>query len=265
MTAQDIHEGPVLLRREGAHVAVVTLNRPEARNAVSTALAQAMDGVVKAVEADADIRAVILTGQGDRAFCAGADLKEVAVSGTGVGRSTPDGGFAGFVASKRRKVWMAAVNGPAVAGGFEIMLACDFALCVPNAVFGLPEVQRGLAATAGGLFRLPRRIPRGLALELIATGDTIDAQKALSLGLVNQVVAAEQLTPTCLAIAQRIASNAPLSVMWSLELARQAHSGDEASWWGQAHDLTLRIRATEDSREGPRAFAEKRAPEWKGR
>ena len=265
MKVTEIHQGAVLLRCPTEHVAVVTLNRPEARNAVNTELAQSLDAVVKALEADPQIRAVVLTGQGDRAFCAGADLKEVAVTGTGTGRSTPDGGFAGFVASRRRKVWIAAVNGPALAGGFEIMLACDFALCVPQAVFGLPEVKRGLAATAGGLFRLPRRIPRGRALELIATGDTITAEQALSWGLVNQVVPYDQLLPRCLEVAQRIAANAPLSVMWSLELAREAHSSDESDFWVKAQELTQRIRATEDSYEGPRAFAEKRPAQWKGR
>ena len=265
MGAKEIQQGVVLLHRPTDHVAVVTLNRPEARNAISSEVAKSLDAVVKALEADPDIRVVVLTGQGDRAFCAGADLKEVAVTGTGSGRSTPDGGFAGFVAAHRCKVWIAAVNGPALAGGFEIMLACDFALCVPHAVFGLPEVKRGLAATAGGLFRVPQRMPRGLALELIATGDTLSAAQALQWGLVNQVVSAEQLLPQCLDIAQRIAANAPLAVMWSLELAREAHSGDESALWAKAHALTQRIAATADSREGPRAFAEKRAPKWQGR
>ena len=265
MSALEIHQGVVLVHRPSTHVAVVTLNRPQARNAVSGELAQSLDRVVKWLEADPDVRVVILTGQGDRAFCAGADLKEVAVTGTGTGRSTPDGGFAGFVAARRRKVWMAAVNGPALAGGFEIMLACDFALCAPHAVFGLPEVKRGLAATAGGLFRLPRRVPRGLALEWIATGDPLSAEQALAWGLVNQVVPSDQLMDRCLDIAGRIAANAPLSVMWSLELAREVHSGDEAAFWLKAQELTQRIHATEDAKEGPRAFAEKRPARWTGR
>ena len=135
----------------------------------------------------------------------------------------------------------------------------------PHAVFGLPEVKRGLAATAGGLFRLPRRVPRGLALEWIATGDPLSAEQALAWGLVNQVVPSDQLMDRCLDIAGRIAANAPLSVMWSLELAREVHSGDEAAFWLKAQELTQRIHATEDAKEGPRAFAEKRPARWTGR
>ena len=253
----------VQLRREGEHVAVVTLNRPRSRNAVSRALALGLDRAVKAVEADDRVRVAVLTGSGS-AFCAGADLKEMAGGGEPLSRSTPDGGFAGFVFAPRRKPWIAAVNGPAVAGGLEIVLACDIAIAGTGAVFGLPEVKRGLAATAGGIFRLPRRVPPGAALEMIASGDFIDAARAERLGLVNRVVAPEQLLPEALALAARVAANAPRAVEWSLALARQALDFDEAELRRRAHELTLRILATDDAREGPRAFAEHRAPRWKG-
>ncbi len=254
----------VQVHREGEHIAVVTLNRPHARNAVSRALAQGLDRAVKAVEADASVRVVILTGAGS-VFCAGADLKEMAAGDEPHARSTPDGGFAGFVFAPRRKLWIAAVNGPALAGGFEIVLACDTAIAARNASFGLPEVKRGLSAAAGGIFRLPRRVPLGVALEMIATGDPIDAAQAQRLGLVSRVVEPAQVLPEALALAARVAANAPLAVEWSLEVARQAADFDETELRRQAKDVTQRILATEDAVEGPRAFAERRAPQWKGR
>jgi enoyl-CoA hydratase/carnithine racemase len=250
--------------REGEHVAVVTLNRPYARNAVSHALAQGLDRTVKALEADPSVRVVVLTGAGS-VFCAGADLKEMAAGNGPSTRSTPDGGFAGFVFAPRRKLWIAAINGPAVAGGFEIMLACDLAIASAAAVFGLPEVRRGLSPAAGGIFRLPRRVPLPVALELIATGDDIDARRAEQLGLVNRVVDPDRVLPEAIALASRIAANAPLAVEWSIEVARRAMDYDEAELRRQAQDVIRRIHATEDAREGPRAFAERRTPQWKGR
>lgn len=254
----------VRVSHEGEHIAVVMLDRPHSRNAVSSALAQGLDRAVKAVEADASVRVAILTGNGP-AFCAGADLKEMAAGGAPSARSTPDGGFAGFVFAPRRKLWIAAVNGPAVAGGFEIMLACDIAIASTTAVFGLPEVKRGLSAAAGGIFRLPRRVPLGMALELIATGDTITAQRAEQLGLVNRVVEPGRVLPEAVALATRVAANAPLAVEWSLDLARRAMDHDEPELRLQAQDVVRRILATEDAKEGPRAFAEHRAPVWRGR
>ncbi|MFT3820857.1 MAG: enoyl-CoA hydratase-related protein [Rubrivivax sp.] len=263
MPSAENPDDVVQLRREGEHVAVVTLNRPHARNAVSRGLAQGLDRAVKAVEADDAVRVAVLTGNGP-AFCAGADLKELAAGDAPLARSTPDGGFAGFVFAPRRKPWIAAVNGPAVAGGFEIVLACDLAVASSIAVFGLPEVKRGLSATAGGVFRLPRRLPMGVALEMIATGDPIDAARAERLGLVGRVVAPEQVLPEALALAARIAANAPRAVEWSLELAREALDFEEAELRRRADAVTQRILGTEDAREGPRAFAEHRAPKWTG-
>ncbi len=254
----------VQLRRVHEHVAVVTLNRPAARNAVSAALAQALDAAVKQVEGDDSVRVAILTGAG-AAFCAGADLKEMAAGSDPHARTTPDGGFAGFVFAPKRKLWIAAVNGPAVAGGFELVLACDLALACSDAVFGLPEVKRGLSAAAGGIFRLPRVLPRGLALELIATGDPITAAHAQRLGLVNQVVPADALLPEAVALAQRVAANAPLAVQWSLEVARRAHDVGEDELRRHAREVVARILQTADAQEGPRAFAEKRAARWQGR
>lgn len=253
----------VRLERVGEHIAVVTLNRPQARNAVSRALTTALAAHVETIEADPSIRVAILTGAGRQAFCAGADLKEIAAGAPPSTRATAGGGFAGFVFAPRRKLWIAAVNGAAVAGGFELVMACDMAVASTDAVFGLPEVKRGLAATAGGIYRLPRLVPRGLALEMIATGDPIDAARALSMGLVNRVVAPEQVLAEALGIAERVSLNAPLAVAWSLELARRAPDLDEVELRRLGQELTERIHATDDAKEGPRAFAERRAPHWR--
>jgi enoyl-CoA hydratase/carnithine racemase len=173
-------------RLEG-HVGLVTLNRPETRNAVNTAIAQALEAIVNETEADPKIWALVITGAGPSAFCAGADLKEVA-GGRAAGLFTADGGFAGFVFAEGGKPWIAAVNGKALAGGCEIVLACELVVASEDAAFGLPEVSRGLIASAGGLYRLPRALPRNLALELVMTGDPLDARRAEQHGLVNRIV-----------------------------------------------------------------------------
>jgi enoyl-CoA hydratase/carnithine racemase len=264
MSSEDIAD-VVRMERVGAHIAVVTLNRPAARNAVSAALTTALAAHVVTIEADPSIRVAILTGAGRQAFCAGADLKEIAAGAPPSTRATPEGGFAGFVFAPRRKLWIAAVNGAAVAGGFELMMACDMAVASSEAVFGLPEVKRGLAATAGGIYRLPRLVPKGVALEMIATGDTIHAMRARSMGLVNRVVAPDEVLPEALRIAERVSLNAPLAVAWSLEVARRAQDLDESELRVLGRELTERIHATDDAKEGPRAFAERRAPVWQGR
>jgi enoyl-CoA hydratase/carnithine racemase len=173
------------------HIALLTLNRPEARNAVSPEVSQTMATLLDEIEADADLRAVVLTGRGE-VFSAGADLKVVA-QGRANDIARGKGGFAGIVTRNFPKPLIAAVNGPALAGGFEIVLSCDLVVSVETARFGIPEVKRGLMAAAGGLIRLPKRVPLAIALELAMTGDPIDAQRALQLGLVNRVVAADRL------------------------------------------------------------------------
>ena len=255
---------PKILVEAQGPVTTIIINRPQARNALDNEAAHGLTAALRAFEADAGARVAVLTGAGG-AFCAGADLKEMAAGGAPTTRSTPDGGFAGFVFAPRRKLWIAAVNGAAVAGGFEILLACDIAIASSAATFGLPEVKRGLSAAAGGIFRLPRRVPLGVALEMIATGDPIDARRAEALGLVNRVVEPERLLPEAIALAGRVAANAPLAVEWSLKVARHAADHDEAELRRQAQEVIGVIHASEDAQEGPRAFAERRAPQWKGR
>ncbi|OEZ29051.1 enoyl-CoA hydratase-related protein [Variovorax boronicumulans] len=256
----------VTVERLPGHVALVTIDRPEARNAVNGDVATGLEAAVDATEADDDIRAVVLTGAGREAFCAGADLKEVS-AGRGSALRTERGGFAGFVYRERSKPWIAAVNGKALAGGTELVLACDLVVAVRQAAFGLPEVLRGLIAAAGGLYRLPRAIPPNIALELILTAGQLDAERAHGFGLVNRLVAdVDALREAALALAAEIARNGPVAVRQSLRVAREANSGlDEAALRALTRDAFERVAASEDFKEGPRAFIEKRAPRWTGR
>jgi enoyl-CoA hydratase/carnithine racemase len=254
----------VLYEKLDGGVALVTLNRPEKRNAVSPELAAALEGAVKQSEADPDVRIVILTSSNNTVFCAGADLAAVA-EGRGALISTPDGGFAGFVQAKRRKPWIAAVRGAALAGGCELCLACDMIVAADDSHFGLPEVQRGLMAAAGGLSRLPRAIPRHVAIEMVATGDPVDAPRAYALGLINRMTGPDDVLSEALVLARRIAGNAPLAVQESVILAREADFLDELEARAAADAAMARLRVTADFREGPRAFVEKRAPLWTGR
>jgi enoyl-CoA hydratase/carnithine racemase len=254
----------VTLQRLQGHVTLVTLNRPEARNAVNAGLATALEAAVDETESDPDTWAVVLTGAGRGVFCAGADLKEVA-AGRGPDLFRPRGGFAGFVDAQRSKPWIAAVNGKALAGGFEIVLACELVVAAESGAFGLPEVTRGLIAAAGGLYRLPRALPRALALELAMTGEPLSAERAREHGLVNRMVAEEQVVDEAVAMAQRITRNAPLAVRESLQIARRACEMDETAARALSKSARDRIAATEDYKEGPRAFVEKREPRWQGR
>ncbi|MDB5425404.1 MAG: enoyl-CoA hydratase [Phenylobacterium sp.] len=246
------------------HIAVITLNRPEVRNAVNPELAAAVEWLVKRVEADDAIRVAILTSSNDRVFCAGADLAAIS-SGRGAGIATKDGGFAGFVDAKRDKPWIAAVKGYALAGGGELCLACDMIVASDDAKFGLPEVKRGLFAGAGGVHRLPRALPRNIALELIATGESLDAQRAYELGLVNRLAPTDGVLAAALELARAISVNAPVSVRESLKVARLSGEATDAELRKLSGEATMRVMTTADAREGPRAFLEKRAPQWTGR
>ena len=248
----------------GAHVALISLNRPDKKNAVNGALAEALGHLVRETEADPNIRVVVLTSSSAGIFCAGADLGEIA-RGNGQALFPEDGGFAGIVESHRDKPWIAAIDGPALAGGFEIALSCDMIVASGTSSFGLPEVKRGLFAAAGGVQRLPRAIPRNVALEIIATGDPLDAPRAHALGLVNHLVSPDEVLEASLRIATTIAANAPISVIESLKLARVAGEHSDMEMRRLAALASRIVMQTEDAREGPRAFIEKRAPVWTGR
>jgi enoyl-CoA hydratase/carnithine racemase len=257
-------EDPLLFEVVEGHIAIIRFNRPQARNAVDIATAEALHRAVNQIEADPTIRAAILTSSTPGMFCAGADLKVVAAGR--VAELRPGGaGFAGFVDSRRDKPWIAAVDGPALGGGCELCLACDMIVATPATRFGLPEVKRGMMANGGGTTRLPRILPRNIALELIATGETFNAEFAAQYGMVNRLVAAERLLETALGIARAIVANAPISVLESLKLARQVGDLPDAELRHVSGERMAVVMASEDAKEGPRAFAEKRAPIWQGR
>src|ERR1700728_4515739 len=210
-----------VLRERQGHVEVLTINRPEARNAINGPVSLAMSGFMDELAEDPDCWVVVVTGSGDKAFSAGMDLKAFS-SGEGGSIMGASGGFGGLTQRDFPKPLIAAVNGSALAGGFEIMLSCDLVVAAEHATFGIPEAKRGLIAGAGGLLRLPKRIPIAVALELAMTGDPIDARRAGALGLFNQVVPADSLLTEALALAQRIAANAPLAVRYSTALMQRA-------------------------------------------
>ncbi|KEO57182.1 enoyl-CoA hydratase-related protein [Thioclava indica] len=245
-----------------AGVASVVLNRPEQRNAINPDMAAALRAAFDQIEANPEVRVSILSGEG-RVFCAGMDLKSFTKGEADAILNGPHR-FAGFVARERRKPVIAAVHGAALAGGFEIMLACDLVVATQEAIFGLPEVTLGLVAGGGGAIRLAQRIPRVLANELLLTGKTYPAAEMLRWGLINRVVAQDELADAALELASEIARNAPLSVTEGLALSDQLFRGQEAALW-QANDSALAALAdSHDVREGIAAFFEKRAPNWSG-
>jgi enoyl-CoA hydratase len=250
----------VLFERRG-NVAICTLNRPEARNAVSPAVTQTMEKYLDEIEADPDLRVVVITGNGD-VFCAGADLKVVA-SGGAADIARGKGGFAGVVTRNFPKPIIAACQGPALAGGFELMISCDCVVAADTAKFGIPEAKRGLLAAAGGLTRLPKRVSLAIALEMAMTGDPIDADRAYQLGLVNRVVPREQVLDEAIALAERIGENSPIAVRNSRKLAREANELTEEESWQRTLELMNEVFQTGDAVEGATAFAEKRKPVWK--
>jgi enoyl-CoA hydratase len=253
-----------VLRERQGHIEILTINRPEARNAINGAVSKAFTEAFDELERDDECNVVIVTGSGDKAFCAGMDLKAFAAGEAGDIMGAR-GGFGGIAQRDFPKPLIAAVNGSALAGGCEIMLSCDLAVAVEGAKFGIPEVKRGLMAGAGGLIRLPKRIPPAIALELALTGDPIDAQRALAIGLVNRVVPADGLMESALELAGTIAANAPLAVRSSKKVMRQAGELPEAEGWKINNDAMPAVFGSADAMEGAVAFAEKRAPVWTGK
>src|SRR5918996_208334 len=242
----------VIERERRDRVGIVRLNRPEARNAVNDAVAEQMEAALDELEADDEIGAVVVTGTGD-VFSAGADLKMVA-AGEGLKIATKRGGFGGFTAREFPKPRIAAVNGPALAGGFEIVLACDLVIAAHDATFGLPEVKRGLFAAAGGPFRLARRIPLATAIEIVLTGDPIEATRAHALGLVNRLVPRERVLDEAVALADRIAENGPVAVRNSLKMMREAVDLTEAEAWPRSGELAREVFSSPYAIEGATAF-----------
>lgn len=259
----------VLTERRG-YVLLVTLNRPGARNAINEAVWLGAGEALAEGDRDSNVRAIIITGAGDQSFCAGADLKALS-RGERIAPADPERiswGFAGIVSHSISKPLIAAVNGAALGGGTEIALACDLVVAADTATFGLPEVKRGILAAAGGAFRLVQQLPKKVAMEILLTGDPIDAARALELGLVNLVVPHDELLGAAMRLAERITVNAPLSVQASKRIALGIADGrigsDDAGWALTRRESKVVMRS-EDATEGPRAFAERRLPEWRGR
>jgi enoyl-CoA hydratase len=253
-----------VLRARQGHVEVLTINRPEARNAINGAVSRAMSSFMDELADDDDCWVVVITGSGDKAFSAGMDLKAFA-AGEGAEIMGASGGFGGLTQRSFEKPLIAAVNGSALAGGLEIMLSCDLVVAAEHATFGIPEAKRGLIAAAGALLRLPKRLPIAVALELAMTGDAIDAGRAQALGLVNKVVPASSLLEEALALAGRIAANAPMAVRYSKSVMRRAAEVSEAEGWKINQEAVGVVFSSADATEGPIAFAEKREPRWQGK
>lgn len=259
----------VLVERQG-HILIVTINRPEARNAVNAAVHVGLGEALEQAENDPEIRVVILTGAGDQAFCAGADLKALSRGE----RLAPEDkvqrawGFAGVVQHPISKPMIAAVNGFALGGGTELALSCDLVVAADHAQFGLPEVKRGIYAAAGGAFRIAQQLPIKVAMEILLTGEPFSAQRAHELGFANRVVPLDKLMETAIDLANRISVNAPLSVQASKRIAMGISEGSIASdtaYWEANNREGRVVMQSQDAKEGPLAFAQKRQPVWQAK
>jgi len=253
---------PELIVEHHDAVTVLRLNRPEASNALSPSLVHAIGTGLIAAESDGTTRAVVLTGSGERAFCGGMDLRSFA-QGERMPGDEAARAFLRLLAGEVAVPVVGAANATAVAGGFELLLACDLVVAADSARFGLPEVRRGLIPAGGGTM-LGARIPLALAMELVLTGDLIDAARAQAMGLVNVVVPAEAVLDTALALAGRIAANGPLAVRAARELVRLG-AVDVAAARARLEYWRPVVFGSEDAAEGARAFVEKRAPRWQDR
>lgn len=252
-------EPPVLVDREGPTL-IITVNRPRVRNAVNRAVAEAVAAAVDDLESDAGLTTAILTGAGGY-FSAGMDLKAFL---RGESPSLEGRGLAGITMRPPTKPFIAAVEGPALAGGCEMVLACDLVVASEEAVFGLPEAKRGLVAAAGGLMRLPRRIPVAIAMEAALTGDPIPATEAHRWGLVNRLTPPGGALAGARELAARIGANGPLAVRASKQIIVDSADWTAEEMWERQERTARPVNTSGDAREGAAAFAEKRAPVWRG-
>ncbi|VWB88396.1 enoyl-CoA hydratase [Burkholderia lata] len=242
-------------------IQILTINRPEARNACTKAIAEAIAAELDELERRDDLRAAIITGAGG-AFCSGMDLKGFL---KGERPSIPGRGFAGITEAPPGKPLIAAVEGYALAGGFEVVLASDLVVASETARFGLPETKRGLVAAAGGLLRIQHQLPERIALELVLTGDMLDAKRAFEYGLVNRLTPPGDALAVSIELAGKIAANGPLAVAASKRVMRASRDWSTAEMFVRQREITDPVFASRDAREGAAAFAEKRVPQWEGR
>ncbi|MFV8229069.1 crotonase/enoyl-CoA hydratase family protein [Mycolicibacterium fortuitum] len=266
MTDTDTQPGALVEKR--GNVLLITINRPEARNAINGSVSLAVGDALEQAQNDPEIRVVVITGSGDKSFCAGADLKAISRGENLFHPEHPEYGFAGYVSHFIDKPTIAAVNGTALGGGTELALASDLIVAEESAKFGLPEVKRGLIAGAGGVFRIAEQLPRKVANELLFTGEPMSSADALRWGLINQVVPDGTVVDAALKLAERITGNAPLAVQASKRVAYGVDegvvTGDKDGWKRTNREFSTLLQ-TEDAKEGPLAFAQKREPVWKAR
>jgi enoyl-CoA hydratase len=253
-------EQPLLSERRD-RVLLITLNRPEARNAVNLAMAEAMAAALDELDSDDELSVGVIAGEG-KGFSSGMDLKAFA---SGERPWAGDRGFAGIVQKPAEKPLIAAIEGFAVAGGLEIALACDLIVAAKGARLGIPEVRRGLVAAGGALRQLPRRLPGAIAMELALTGETIAAERGAELGLVNRLAEPGKALEAALELAGALAANAPLALRASKTVLRQQGSWDDETFWREQGAIVGPVFSSEDAIEGATAFSEKRAPNWRGR
>lgn len=251
----------VVLTHAEDGILTITLNRPKAKNAANKALADAVAAATDELESNDELRVAILTGAGGT-FCSGMDLKAFV---TGEMPIVEGRGFAGLSEYTPKKPIIAAVEGFALAGGLELAISCDLIIAADDSKFGIPEVKRGLAAAAGGLVKLPRQIPSRLAMELALTGEPITAQRAYDIGLINQVVPKGSALEAAKAMAATIAANGPLAVALSKQVVSQQGDWNSTEMFNKQNDIVMPVFVSEDAIEGATAFAEKRAPVWKGK
>jgi enoyl-CoA hydratase len=240
---------------------VITINRPDQRNAVNAAVANGIAAALDELDADDGLSLGVLTGAG-KGFSAGMDLKAFVA---GESPYAGDRGFAGITQRAAEKPLIAAIEGFAVAGGLEVALSCDLIVAARGARLGIPEVKRSLVAAAGALLRLPRVLPRTIAMELALTGEPIDSERALELGLVNRLAEPGRALDDALALADQIAANGPLALRATKRILAESVDWPESEFFARQGEIAGPVMSSEDAREGAQAFAEKRAPVWKGR
>ncbi len=256
-----MNDEPAVLSERRDSVLLITLNRPDARNAVNAALAEGVAAALDELDADDDLSVGVLTGAG-KGFSSGMDLKAFVA---GESPYAADRGFAGITQRAAEKPLIAAIEGFAVAGGFEVALSCDLIVAARGARLGIPEAKRSLVAAGGALIRLPRRIPYHLAMELALTGDPIDAERGYELGIVNRLADPGGAVDAALELAGEVARNGPLALRASKEIVQSSGDWTEAEAWEKQGEIAGPVMTSEDAREGAIAFAEKRDPQWRGR
>jgi enoyl-CoA hydratase len=256
-----MNEQPAVLTERRERALLITINRPDQRNAVNAAVARGIADALDELDGNDELALGVLTGAG-KGFCAGMDLKAFV---TGERPYAEDRGFAGITQRAAVKPLIAAVEGFAVAGGLEVALSCDLIVAARGARLGVPEVKRSLVAAGGALLRLPRVLPRNVAMELVLTGDPITAERGYELGLVNRLAEPGEAVQTAFELAEKITPNAPLALAASKRILTEAVDWPDSEFWHRQGEIVGPVMTSEDAREGATAFAEKRPPVWKGR